>query len=144
MNTLTRIENLERELAALKEEVITDEKWSPSSGKYIIRSSGITCTASHWNTDSIQYGITFDDENTAQSAYNNYRFYHLLYKLALELNNGFPDNSESSVCYHIIIDSKSREMCYVVASTTSLGAILFKSEEAVQEAIRIIKRGDLN
>lgn len=123
-------------------------KWKPKGGDYVVSCKGLFNINNYYNENRKieEFGLAFETREQADRAYKDFRFYHRLYKIAEELNNGWiPNWSNTSERKYIIYYSyTSKSYNYnTVSFCNRPGSILFKSEQDVREAIVILERGDV-
>ena len=144
MNKLDRIKNLENELAELKADIVEEEKvkkeWNPKGNNYILTNTGGIVQQESVER-CVNYGVTFETSYQAQQAAIAYRRYHRLYRLALELNDGWvpdwDDNDQYKWCirYNRLLDSLFADYSYW---TYGVLDIIFETKELAQKAIDIL------
>ena len=139
MNKLDRIKNLENELAELKAEIIEEEKtkdWNPDGGGFLVCSKGKILSGGCGDEDYRNFGVEFDDEQQAKQSAIAYRRYHRLYRLGLELNDGWvPSWNEYGYC---ICDNRSDLIISRIGIKKQISGIYFRSEKLAQKAIEIL------
>ena len=117
------------------------EEWNPSGGDYVITHNGTITNDGQTSTNSARdYGAEFDDQDQAEQASKDYKRYHRLYRLALELNNGWTANwDDMTEKYSIYYNNDSKKLEIANYSRLAhLSVVLFKSEKIAQKAIDIL------
>ena len=83
MNIQEKIAKLEAELAELKAEAAKPQKWEPMCGPYFINSHGVVKDG--LRSDGCRdFGVEFETEQQAETAYRMFRQYHRLINYVLE------------------------------------------------------------
>lgn len=138
--TAEKIEELEKQLSELKKEVLQKEKWTPPAGDYHIDSQGNIFKNKHYG--SKEFGTQFKTEEDAIRGKRDYNFFHCLWHLANELNDGWLpdwDDLEQSK-YAIILFNGKLDVRFFDLSYFFVP--VFKSRETAEKAIEIIKTWD--
>ena len=129
------IADVEKQLKERKKEI-----WQPRGGEYFIGPSGNIYDldgAYNDHKDILrENGVKFETKEAAEKAYEFYRFYHRLYKLAEECNSMFPKTGLHSIHF----DSSG---CNWYSSPKTLSRSVdtfFTSYRSVELAIEIMNR----
>ena len=138
MNIKERIEQLETELAGLKD--YSKKQWHPKGGEWVASTMGV-----YSQDDNEQYlkksGSSFETEEQAHEAFKDFRRYRRLYHLALELNEGWePDwDNVNQAKYSITTNEKGRYFIATEHRFFWMTNVAFKSFAVAEEALRLIK-----
>jgi len=137
MNIKERIEQLEKELAGLKD--YSKKQWHPKGGEYFASIMGVYSQGDE--QEFKESGVSFTTEKQAEKAVKDFRWYRRLYHLALELNDGWePDwNNVNEGKYSIVWHRDVRYFIITSCNSFSSPCIVFKSREAAEEAARLVK-----
>ena len=141
-NTQTLQERLrvaEEEIAFVRKQLEVPEPvvpWEPSGGEFYIGTIGDVKEGGSYKRYA-ENGVEFQTRRSAEEASEFYRFYHRLYKLAMEVNARHPSTGQYYMIFRDLeqnIWKISRFMC------PSSPLILFTSEPSAHEACAIMNR----
>jgi len=137
MNIKERIEQLEKELAGLKD--YSKKQWHPKGGEYFASIMGVYSQGDE--QEFKESGVSFTTEKQAEKAVKDFRRYRRLYHLALELNEGWePDwDNVNQAKYSIITNDKGRDFIATEHRFCWMTNVAFKSFKVAEEALRLIK-----
>ena len=139
--TAEKIEELEKQLEELKQEILNQEKWTPPAGNFGLYSDGFL------NKDPSEkgfqmFGTEFKTESDGMRAQRDFKFFHWLWHLANELNEGWePDwNDSTQEKYNVYRDLGNFRIR--IFTTYNFGIPCFKSQWSAHRAIDVIKQWD--
>ena len=137
MNIKERIEQLEKELAGLKD--YSKKQWHPKGGEWVASTMGVYSQGG--DQEFKESGLSFETEKHAEKAVKDFRRYRRLYHLALELNDGWePDwDNANEGKYSIITNEKGRYFIATEHRFLWMTNVAFKSFKVAEEALRLIK-----
>lgn len=126
---------LNQELNDLKEPEC--EKWNPKGGEWFINGYGGVMNQSS-NRLCAKTGIEFQTEQSANDASKAYRFYHRLYKLAEELNDGWVADFKNYQKKYFISFSNTHNIYNIDVNTNinKLGCIYFKDKKQHKKQLK--------
>lgn len=135
------VDKLKNEL----EEAKKPKKWEPEDGDWGINHYGDILHIPDHLSERRSFGFQFKTQQAAAAAAKAYRFYHRLYKLAEELNEGWePDWSDSGQQkFYIWFNTGRAWEVGRIYTSRSPERIYFKSEYAAKKAIQILERGEV-
>lgn len=117
------------------------KKWTPQvyNDGYYISAAGKIYKTAHGNAlNERDAGRTFKTHEAAKKANEFFRFYQLLYQLALECNAKHTEDGKHTQCY-VFFSIGKNEFSWYNASGQRTGSF-FTSREAAQTACEIMNR----
>lgn len=140
MNKLQRIEEMEKQLAALRAEVEQESKtkrWEPKGGDFVYGSAGVT---EHTTRKTRNFGIERQTKEQAEADYKLARAYNRLLAYKAELDADFVPNFDGDKFYLIYHGGLFRVGC--AYEVRILGVVYF-SEQAAEELARKLNSGEV-
>ena len=120
-------------------------KWQPSAnGDFYI--TGDNQIDNYPSEKHVDFGVVFETLDQAKKAQAAFRKYHRAYQLALELNDGWePEWDSSCTIYYLAYDHvySDYKIFHDSADFENLNAIYFKDHDTAELAIKRIEAGAL-
>lgn len=146
MNKLQRIEEMEKQLAALRAEVEREEKpkqWDPKGGEWYYASNGAMTGVT--NKKTRDYGIERQTKEQAEADYELARAYNRLLAYKAEFDADFvPDwDDEGQKKFCVYMDHRSQRFEYFYNDSHYTLTAVYFSEQAAKELCDKLNTGEV-